>query len=130
MASTNDARNRRIVDMRRSGMQGRAILAALKPEYPRITRQVVHGVLRRHGFSRPVDERCKSTYAHGEAAGHAKLTEADVTYIRRWYRHGCPDFGARALAKRFDVNPTTIKAAVDGVTWAHLDDPEVSGAGL
>lgn len=123
MASINDARNRRIVDMRRKGMQGKAILLALKSEYPGLTRQAVHGVLRRHGFARPAWERCKSTYARGEGAGPSKLKEEDVLHIRKYYRPSCRDFGAHALGRQFGVNAKTIKAAVDGVTWSHLPDP-------
>lgn len=54
----------------------------------------------------------------GEIAPRAKLTDKDVTDIRRIYKDG--GISASQLAKRFDVTPSNIQRIVTGGTWAHL----------
>ena len=47
----------------------------------------------------------------------SKLTEEDVLYIRTNYIPKSPDFGGRALAKKFNVVPSVISNVVKGKTY-------------
>lgn len=63
--------------------------------------------------------RCKRAAARGEAAGRARLTEAQVLEIRevtaaRRASHA-------QLARRFGVGRSTIWAIASGNTWRHLE---------
>lgn len=55
--------------------------------------------------------------AKGIKNNKAKLAEADVTEIRRLYSQG---FTQVELARRFDVNQTTISLIVRRKGWAHV----------
>ena len=57
----------------------------------------------------------------GESHYKAKLTEADVRYIRANYIPRHPEFGMKALAEKFGVNRETIYAIVYYKTWKHVD---------
>jgi hypothetical protein len=60
----------------------------------------------------------------GEDAPSHRLTEEDVTIIRREYVAGAryPAPGSkRALAERFGVDPATVGYCVRRKTWRHLD---------
>ena len=48
------------------------------------------------------------TIKEGPEASHAKLTEADMRYIRKHFIKGDNEFGAHALARKFNLTPTTI----------------------
>lgn len=48
------------------------------------------------------------------------LNENDVKYIRQVYIKGCKSFGARALAKAYGVNKSTISNIVGLKTWKHV----------
>ncbi len=50
----------------------------------------------------------------------AKLTEEQVRYIRKVYIKGHPEFGAVALAKKFNVTKGTIFCIIRGQTWKHV----------
>lgn len=58
----------------------------------------------------------KSTY-RGVQVAIAKLTDADVTEMRRLYREGA---SMTALARQFGVHIQTVRPALKGVTWAHV----------
>lgn len=62
----------------------------------------------------------KGRQARGERSGRAKLTETQVREIRRL--HAEEGLGARRLARRFGVIPTTITPILTGHTWAHLTE--------
>ena len=53
----------------------------------------------------------------GSARTDSKLTEEDVLYIRTNYIPKSPDFGGRALAKKFNVVPSVISNVVKGKTY-------------
>ena len=53
----------------------------------------------------------------GSARTDSKLTEEDVLYIRTNYIPKSPDFGCRALAKKFNVAPSGISNVVKGKTY-------------
>ena len=53
----------------------------------------------------------------GSARTDSKLTEEDVLYIRTNYIPKSPDFGGRALAKKFNVVPSVISNVVNGKTY-------------
>lgn len=57
------------------------------------------------------------TRATGEDHPDAKLTEPTVRFLRRTYTPGCPFYGARALARAYEVSHSTILAAVSGRSW-------------
>ena len=48
---------------------------------------------------------------------NSKLSEEDVLYIRTNYIPKSPDFGGRALAKKFNVVPSVISNVVKGKTY-------------
>ncbi len=50
----------------------------------------------------------------------AKLTEANVRWIRDHYKPYSTEFGTRALGKMFGVNHVTISAAIRGESWSHI----------
>lgn len=56
----------------------------------------------------------------GMDSPNAKLTDDDVRYVRRVYRPGSRDHGARALAERFGVNHGTISRVARGLRWVHI----------
>lgn len=64
------------------------------------------------------DSAKKGRKAVGEAAGGAKLTEADVRAIRRACLAG--DMTREELGKKFGVHPNTIGNVVTRKTWAHV----------
>lgn len=51
----------------------------------------------------------------------AKLTMEDVRYIRRVYVSHHPEFGGRALARKFKVVPKTIYDIIHGKIYKELD---------
>ena len=59
-------------------------------------------------------------FTKGEKHHKAKLTEADVKYIRTHYIPSDSEFGMVALAKKFGVNRETIYAIVHYKTWKHI----------
>ena len=56
----------------------------------------------------------------GTANSQAKLTEADVIYIRTHYIPYHKEFGVCALAKKFGVNRITIRYVLQRKTWKHV----------
>lgn len=60
------------------------------------------------------DKVAKARQARGSAHGRARLTEADVLYIRRSER------SVPALATKFGVPVECIRHARKGITWKHL----------
>lgn len=56
----------------------------------------------------------------GEKRPAAKLTEADVQFIRASYQAGSPIVGAIALSERFGVNYYTVMAIITGKAWKHV----------
>ena len=56
----------------------------------------------------------------GEQHHAHKLTEDDVRYIRSVYNKRDKEFGAVALAKKFNVDRTTIHDIVRGKTWGEV----------
>lgn len=59
-------------------------------------------------------------FTKGEKHHKAKLTEANVKYIRKHYIQNDPEFGALAMAKKFGVNKEAIYAIVNYKTWKHV----------
>lgn len=56
----------------------------------------------------------------GTDNAQAKLTEADVIYIRTHYIPYHKEFGVCALAKKFGVNRITIRYVIQRKTWKHV----------
>lgn len=54
----------------------------------------------------------------GENNPSAKLTWEQVREIRAIHIHKDPDFGNVAIAKRFDIDPSTVSDIIRGKTWA------------
>ncbi len=70
------------------------------------------------------EENMKHAYSHGlkkppkgEANGRAKLSYEDVQFIKENYKRGDREYGAKALAKKFNVAHQTICAVVSGQNW-------------
>ena len=53
----------------------------------------------------------------GEKNGNHKLSKEDVKHIVSIYKKGDAKYGAKALAKKFNVAPQTICAVVSGQNW-------------
>jgi hypothetical protein len=72
------------------------------------------GTRRDNGSDAVKNKRYNS--AKGSKSGRSKLTEEQVCEIRNLhYSHSTND-----LAKRYNVNPTTIGHIVSGSTWKHV----------
>lgn len=56
----------------------------------------------------------------GEEHHAHKLTESNVLYIRKVYIKRDPLYGATALAKRFNVDRTTVNDVIKGKTWRNV----------
>jgi len=56
----------------------------------------------------------------GESVYCAKLSADDVRFIRKHYRPRHPEFGARALARRFGVSHTAIGYARRARNWKSI----------
>jgi len=61
------------------------------------------------------DRDSKDRVRHGSKHANAKLTEKAVTRARTLYATGA--ISKRALAKAFEVSPSTMDDAIDGKTW-------------
>lgn len=59
-------------------------------------------------------------YLKGEKNPSAKLTEDDVRFIRKNHKPGDPEFGTRALSKRFNVSDTNIRNIVNFKIWQNV----------
>jgi hypothetical protein len=68
------------------------------------------------------DKKGKGRTHHlfGEDSGRHKLKEKEVLWARRVYIPRHPEFGARALARRFKVSHTAMEHALHGVNWPYL----------
>jgi hypothetical protein len=64
------------------------------------------------------DCREKFRHAHGESGFAAKLTDATVENIRLLYAEG--NISQHELARRFGVCRSTIRSALYGITWMHV----------
>lgn len=69
-------------------------------------------------------ENIRHAYSHGlmkapkgELNGRAKLSIKDVQFIKSYYKRRDKKYGAKALAKRFNVAHQTICAVVSGQNW-------------
>lgn len=63
------------------------------------------------------DRHNKGRDARGDTHGQSKLDRATVDYLKSVYVPRHPEFGTRALARQFNVNHTTISAAISGRYW-------------
>jgi hypothetical protein len=64
------------------------------------------------------DSRRKGRIASGGRSGTAKLTEDQVRAIKQ--RHALGESGS-ALAREYDVSPTTVGPLLRGKTWRNVD---------
>lgn len=67
-----------------------------------------------------LDRRKNGTSPAGEGSGNAKLTNANVIKARRLYTKG--GYTHKDLAKMFGVSPAAIGLAIQGRTWAHIQE--------
>jgi len=58
--------------------------------------------------------------AKGIAHGNSKFTEKQIKEIRKTYKRGSHDFGIVAIAKKYNVWPTTIYKIVNNKAWTHI----------
>ena len=74
------------------------------------------------------NENLQHAYIHGlrTAKGtnnaRCKLSEDDVSYIKKYYIRGDKKYGAKALAARFGVAHQTICAVISGQNWRTEED--------
>ncbi len=78
--------------------------------------------MRRHGTlatgNRNGARRHPERIARGDAAGAAKLSEAQVRKIRRQYSRGEASLGE--IAREHKVHKSTISRAISGQQWRHV----------
>lgn len=55
-------------------------------------------------------------------AGRRRLSVEDVVAMRKKYRRGEKGLGYKALAKEFDVAPTTARCVLSRKTWWYVED--------
>ena len=53
----------------------------------------------------------------GTNNGNSILTQEDIRYIRNNYKANSKEFGCRALAKKFNVDHSTISRIINGKTY-------------
>jgi hypothetical protein len=63
------------------------------------------------------DKKVHGTYQAGELGTLTKLTTEQVEYAREAYRPRHPEFGVRALARKFGVHNSVVSRAIRGETW-------------
>ena len=66
----------------------------------------------RHAFSTGLNKS-------GEKSPYAKLTENEVSEIRKEYVKGDPVYGAKPLSRKYGVTSTTIRHIVNGRKWRY-----------
>jgi len=107
----NTERNAEIVRLRKAGCWPADIAKTMG-----ITRKAVIGVCYRAGLANKYTG--SAMVLRGDDHPSAKLTRAQVDTIRATYRPYCPEFGQRAQAKRYSVDPQTIRSVIAELTWA------------
>lgn len=65
-------------------------------------------------------DRGRCARLRGVKNGMTVLTPNDVLYIRKHYKPRCKVNGAKHLAKRFNVDRTTVGKVANSTLWAHL----------
>lgn len=106
-------RNRRIVEMRKSGLLPREIARRLG-----VTKNVVIGVTNRAGLAVPgLQYACA---AKGEQHAKARLTEEAVRMIRERYVPRSRTDGCRAIATELGVSHRSVWMVLQGRTWGHV----------
>lgn len=63
----------------------------------------------------------KKNFPRGENVSHAKLTHEQVRYIRKVFIKKDRNFGGAALARKFNVDPSTILRAASGQNYSCVD---------
>lgn len=58
----------------------------------------------------------------GENNHNAKLTTQDITSIRETYQSGSRQNGGRALARKYGVSKTVIRAIINNDAWKNIAD--------
>lgn len=56
----------------------------------------------------------------GENHGNHKLTDDAVRYIKEHYKPRDKEYGARALARKFNVSPYPVMQVAHGKGWKHI----------
>lgn len=60
----------------------------------------------------------RNRQAKGEASGVSKLCEKDIVVIRALHRSG---LSSTKIAKKYNVNKSTILRIINFKTWSHID---------
>jgi hypothetical protein len=67
-----------------------------------------------------INDKCsRGRQRRGEQDPMAKLTATDVRRIRQHYAKGVRGRGYKALAKEYNLDPSTIRSLLLGETWRH-----------
>lgn len=69
-----------------------------------------------------MDAKGRRNPTKGSAHHKAKLTEAQVSEIRKRYVPHCPVNGQAAMAREFNVARNTIIRAMNGENWQHVEE--------
>lgn len=62
----------------------------------------------------------KPTHPKGELNGNSKLTERDVSYIRKFYKPHSKDFSRKKLSEKFGVTPEMISRVIHRKSWTSV----------
>lgn len=82
-----------------------------------LSRNIVAGVLGRAGI---VFYDKEDAQVRGADHANARLTESQVSAIRKRFVSGCRVNGAAAIAREFECSTTAILRAISGQTWRHV----------
>lgn len=66
------------------------------------------------------EQKGRRKAAKGSGHGMSKLTEDDIREIRKTFRSGSVEFGARGLAKKFKVDPSMVYLIISNKNWRHV----------
>ena len=66
------------------------------------------------------DMKARKRHLPNDTHLNAVLSVEDVKYIREVYKARCPNFGAKALAKRLGTSYKNISAIALNKTWKHI----------
>ena len=91
-----------------------------KPEVDHKDKNPAHNWVENLRWVTSLENSENSEHLDGEKNHMAKLTNAIVTEIYLTHIPGDPEFGTKALAKKFGVATTTINRIIAGKAWRHI----------
>lgn len=109
--------------MRRDGMSIREIAEKVGKKPKRVSAAVYGRIAAHKPEEPPVSHDEVNSSLRGSDSPVSVLTEGAVADMRRRYKTG----GVRYVdfAREYGVTKETIRLALKGITWAHVDEPPI-----